>query len=145
MQVFSDKNIFLQKWQLYLKKQYGKKYRVFRDELGIWSIKCKYGFIQPYSIIKKELVAILTYKSLRGINILLQNLHLKTAPESRISQLGDFEVCIVFNEKDIKQFAELLSFGHKRQITEKQRKFLSKQLKKARKIKNSKKRLLNEK
>jgi len=134
-----DRDIPESIWQQYIKKRYGKKYRIFRDEIGIWSIKCKYGFIQPYSIVKSELVAILTYKTARGINILLNNLRLEQAPAFRISQRGDFEVCIVLAEKDIKYFAKLLAFGHKRQITEKQRQILSEQLKKARAIKNNRK------
>jgi len=131
-----DRDLSLKKWQGYFKKQYGKKYRVFRDELGIWSIKCKYGFVQPFSIVKKELVAVLTYKSLRGVNILVKKLQSESAPEFRISQLGDFEVSIVFSEKSIKQIAELLSFGHKRQISENERKILAERLKKARAMKN---------
>jgi hypothetical protein len=129
-----DCDIPLGQWQSYIKKQYGKKYRVFRDELGIWSIRCKYGFIQPYSIVKKELIAILMYKTSRGINILLRKLQSESAPSFRISQRGDFEVSIVFNEKNIKQFAELLSFNYKRQISEKQHMILVERLKKARAI-----------
>ncbi|MEF8848858.1 MAG: hypothetical protein V5A68_06965 [Candidatus Thermoplasmatota archaeon] len=130
-----DRDIPQSDWYQYIKKQYGKKYRIFRDELGIWSIKCKYGFLQPYSIVKKELVAVLTYKTLRGVNILLKKLQRKTAPDFRISQLGDFEVSIVFNEKDVKYFAELLKFNYKRQISEKERKKLIQRLKKAREAK----------
>ena len=133
---YGDMIIPLSTWQGYIKKCYGKKYRVFFDEIGISSIRCKYGFIQPYSIIKKELVAVLTYKSLRGINILLRELQSETAPAHRISQLGDFEVCIVFDEKNIKQFAELLKFNYKRQISKKEHKILCERLKKARKVLN---------
>ena len=73
---------------------------------------------------------------MRGINILFKKLQRNKALDFRISQLGDFEVCIVFNEKNIKQFAELLSFNYRRQISEKQRKILVERLKKARAIKN---------
>jgi len=130
-----DRDFNERTWQLYIKKQYGKKYRVFRDEIGIWSIRCKYGFIQPYSIVKKELVAVLTYKTSRGIYILLKKLQTETAPKHRISQLGDFEVCIAFDEKNVKQFAELLTFNYKRQVSKKEHKILCERLKKARKLK----------
>ena len=123
-------------WQRYIKKHYGKKYRVFRDELDIWSIKCKYGFIQPYSIFEKELVAILTYKSMRGVNLIEKELQSNTALGFRISQSGDYEVSIVFSEKNIKKIAELLKFNYKRQINEKERKILVERLKKARFVKN---------
>jgi hypothetical protein len=131
-----DRDIPFSQWQIYIKKQYGKKYRIFRDELGIWSIRCKYGFVQPFSIIKKEFVAILMYKTSRGINILLRKLQRKTAPSFRISQRGDFEVSIVFSEKNVKEFAELLSFNYRRQISAKQRKILIERLKKARSVRN---------
>jgi len=131
-----DKDIPLILWNKYFKKHYGKKYRVFRDEIGIWSIKCRYGFVQPYSIVKKELVAILSYKSQRGIKILLKNIQNIKALDFRISQRGDFEVSIVFSEKDIKQFAELLGFKRKRQISEQERKILALRLEKARAVKN---------
>jgi hypothetical protein len=130
-----DRDINERTWQLYIKNQYGKKYRVFRDEIGIWSIRCRYGFIQPYSIVKKELVAVLTYKTLRGVYILLKKLQTETAPKHRISQLGDFEVCIVFDEKNVKQFAELLKFNYKRQVSKKEHKILCERLKKARECK----------
>jgi hypothetical protein len=78
----------------------------------------------------------LTYKTRRGINILLKKLQSKTALGCRISQCGDFEVCIAFNEKNIREFAELLTFNYRRQITEKQRKILIERLKKARFVKN---------
>jgi len=132
---FLDRDIKKGVWQKYIKKRHGKKYRVFRDELGIWNIKCKYGFIQPYSIVKNELIAVLTYKTQRGIKILLKKLQSQTALAYRISQLGDFEVNIVFNEKNIKQFAELLKINYRRQISKKEHKILCERLKKARKIK----------
>ena len=131
-----DCDISENEWNRYIKKQYGKKYRCFRDELNIWSIKCKYCFIQPYSIIEKELVAVLTYKTQRGVNLIEKELQSNTALEFRISQHGDYEICIVFNEKNIKQMSELLSFGHRRQISENQRKILVERLKKARFVKN---------
>ena len=131
-----DRDIPERLWRGYLKKKYGKKYRIFFDKLGISSIRCKYGFVQPYSILKKELVAALTYKTSRGINILLKNLQSQKALEFRINQRGDFEVCIVFDEKYMNKMAELLSFGHRRQISEKQRKILAERLEKARAVKN---------
>jgi hypothetical protein len=127
-----DRDISTSDWNRYIKKQYGKKYRIFRDEIGIWSIKCRYGFIQPYSIVEKKLVAVLTYKSGRGITALKKNLRLETAPASRIVQDGDYEVSIAFAEKDAFYFAELLHFGTKRQVSERERKILAEQLKKAR-------------
>ncbi len=136
MTLTTNRDISESEWQRYLKKQYGKKYRVFFDELGISSIKCKYGFLQPYSIVDKELVAVLTYETQRGINILLRKLQTDKALDWRISQHGDYEISIVFSEKDINKIAELLSFGHRRQISENQREILVERLKKARFVKN---------
>ena len=124
-----DSNISDSVWNRYLKKKYGKTYRVFRDELGVWSIRCRYGFVQPYSIANKELVAVLTYRTSRGINILIQKLQSEPALEFRISQRGDFEVSLLFNEKNINQMDRLLSFGHRRQISEEQKKILIARLK----------------
>lgn len=134
--MLTDRDIPESEWQRYIKKEYGKKYRCFRDEIGIWSIKCKHGFIQPYSITKKQQHAILTFKSQRGINILLKKLQSQSALDWKTTQVGDYEICIAFNEKNIKQMSELLSFNYRRQISEKQRKILVERLKKARLVKN---------
>ena len=93
MKQILDRDLSDRRWNLYLKK-YHKKYRCFIDEIGIWSIKCRYGFIQPYSVVQKKLVAVLTYKSSRGINILLNHLQSDSAPDFIITQHGDFEINI---------------------------------------------------
>ncbi len=125
-----DQDFSKRPWNLYLKK-YQKRYRLFRDEIGVWSIKCKYGFIQPFSIAKGQLVAVLEYKSMRGVNILIKKLQSQSTLSFKLSQHGDSEVNICFHEKDIKFFAELLIFGHVRQINSEQRKILVERLEKA--------------
>ncbi len=42
-------------------KAYAHKYMVFRNEDHIWSIKCKYGIIQPYSLKNNLLVFVCTF------------------------------------------------------------------------------------
>jgi len=124
-----DRDVADSEWNRYLKKKYGSKYRVYRNEIGVWSIKCRYGFIAPFSIINQELKAVLTYQTQRGINILLKKLQQETALDFRIENHGDYELSLVFSEKDIEKMAELLLFGRKRQVSEEQRKILAARVK----------------
>lgn len=60
----SDRDIPQNIWNGYLKK-FKDRYLLERDELGIWQIRLKQnlGCIQPYSIVKEQLVAILSFRS----------------------------------------------------------------------------------
>jgi len=139
----NDKTIKQTTWNRYLKK-YSDDYKVYRNDEGIWTINCKYGFIQPYSIKHKQLIAVLTYKTQRGVNILLKKFSSDKAPDIKISQLGDFEVSIVFDEKDVVTVAELLHFRVRRHMTEEQRQFAIENLKNTRKFRKNTHKLYKE-
>jgi hypothetical protein len=122
MKVRTDINIPQKEWNSYLKK-YEKEYKVFKDEIGIWSIKCKHGFIQPHSMIDKELAAILNFKSQRGINLLKSACLSQQLQTSRITQEGDQDIVIVFNEKEIKTASCVFGCSKKKKLNEGLRKY----------------------
>ena len=98
----NDKDIPTTKWNRYLKK-YNKEFVLHTDDVGCWQIKLrkKIGFIQPYSIVNKELVAILNFKSNTGKSYWLKNLSNVEKIDLEITQDGESELCIKFKEKDI--------------------------------------------
>lgn len=132
-----DRDIKSGQWARYLKK-YKDKYLLNRDELGIWQIRLKQnlGYIQPYSIEKKQLVAILNFKSQQHKTFFKKRLIGNEGSVVKIMQEGIDELCLVFDEKNIKLLETLLKIRKKYKITQKQRKKLVERLKKAREIKN---------
>ncbi len=129
-----DMDIPLNSWQSYLKK-YKDKYLLEHNELGIWQIRLKrnLGFIQPYSIINKKLVAVLDFKTPNALTFFLkraQGFDVKT------SQRGDLDLCIVFDEKNIKSVENLFKIRKKYKLSKKEREKRVKRIKKARMVKN---------
>ena len=125
----NDRNISDRIWNSYIHKFDGK-YITFSDEIGICSIKLnrKLGFIQPYSIKKRQLVAVLTFRSGQHKTFFMK----KIPTVGFISQNGDSELCIVFNEKDIKKFENILGIRKRRKLSDEQRKVLSNNMHKLR-------------
>jgi hypothetical protein len=131
-----DRDIQLSVWNQYLKK-YDDHYLLRRDEIGICSIhlKQKLGFIHPYSIVHKQLVAVLTFRSKNHMTFFKKRLVTYKDLGLRIMQEGDFELCILFFEKDIKLVENLFKIRKKYKLTEKERKIRSERLRKARAVK----------
>lgn len=92
-------------WNIYLKK-YQDQYQIFMDSDRIWAIKCKYGNIKPYSILKGYLVfgSIMFTKKKKTYFLarLYQNLH----GFYDITQECDYEINIKFKESDLVRFQE---------------------------------------
>jgi len=128
-----DREIPQSIWNNYLKK-YKDKYLLSCDEIGIWSIrlKKKLGFIQPYSIINKQLVAVLTFNSSKHKSFFKNRLMRNKENDVEITQEGIYELCVVFNEKNIEQYENLLFLFKKPEISQKRRKELSEHMKKIR-------------
>ena len=99
-------------WNNYLKK-YNDKYKVRPDEINIWQIQCKYGTIQLYSILKKELCFVGDYKSAKGINLLKG----KLPAFCSVTQEGDWDIVVKFPESEIHNVIDLFLIRKKRQIS----------------------------
>ena len=116
----TDRDIPLREWQTYLKK-YSDKYLLGRNEDGIWHIRLKQnlGFIQPHSVVNKQLVAIMHFKSKNA-----KTFFLKRAKDFdvKINQEGDLDLCLVFDEKNIKNLEKLLKIRKRYKISTKERK-----------------------
>lgn len=49
-------------WNRYMKK-FGKKYRLKKDELNIWNLRCKFGTVQLFSLLKHQLCFVGVFRS----------------------------------------------------------------------------------
>jgi len=128
-----DRDIPDRTWNSYLKK-YEKTYRVKHDENGVYNILCKYGNIQLYSYTHKKLCAVLEFRSTRAVSGFLSKTKGLTF---KISQQGDTDIVIVFDEKDLSLFVKPCSVRIRKRfvITEARREQLREQLVQARKRK----------
>lgn len=121
-------------WNTYLKK-YEKEYRVKKDENDIYQILCRYGNIQLYSMFEKKLCAALGFRTSRHLTGFLTKIK---GLDYTISQRGDSDIVIVFNEKDLSKFTKACIIRMKRKcvkVTPERREQLRKQLELARKKK----------
>ena len=121
-----DRDIPASTWNTYL-KAYKDRYQLRRDEIGIWSIRLNknLGFIQPYSIVKKQLHAILTFRSSQHKTWFLKKLD----ADMIVSQEGDTELCIVFNESNLQKYEDLLCIRKRKNLSIEQRQRLSSRMK----------------
>jgi len=117
-----DRDIPESIWNRYLKK-YKDKYLLERDEIGIWGIrlKQKLGFIQPFSLIDKQLVAVMTFRSQQHKTFFKKKLVGNVGFLVKITQEGIDELCLMFDEKNIKQLETLLKIRKKYKISKKER------------------------
>jgi len=116
-----DRDIPLRTWQCYIKK-YKDRYLLNCDEIGIWQIRLKQnlGFIQPYSIVKKQLVAVMTFRSRNQKTFFIKKMKRTTDFSLKITQDGEQELCIVFNEKNIKQLENLFKIRKRYKFSKKE-------------------------
>ena len=131
-----DRDLKFNVWQHYMKK-YSDHYLLNRDELGIWQIRLKenLGHIQPFSIVNKKLVAILDFNTKNKKTFFIKRTH---DFEVRINQEGEQDLCIVFDEKNIKQCEKLFKIRKRYKISKKEIQKRIQRIEKAREIKNSK-------
>ena len=89
-----DRDITESVWNRYLKK-YNNKYMLERDEIGIWGIRLKQnlGFIQPYSLVDKQLVAVMTFRSSQHKTFFKKKLVGNVGFLVEITQEGVDELC----------------------------------------------------
>ena len=131
----SDRDIPISVWNRYMKK-FGDRYRIFRDEIGEWGIRCKFGKIQLYSMLKKQLCFIGQFRSVRHKGGLLRKLNENTDLTAKITQEGDTEVVIMFPEEEFDSIALSLLPRKKTKYSEEYRVILLERLKKARSMKD---------
>ena len=118
----SDREIPETIWNNYM-RVFDTKYKVFKDEVGIHHLKCKYGSIYPHSMIKHELGVVLQFKSNQGVEVAKQRLT-ELSPSSYTSHEGEGDVVIVFPESDLDKVAGYLQVRYKRQYTPEQKEAL---------------------
>ncbi len=128
MKSFIDSNIPNRVWKLYLKK-YSDKYLLKKDELGIWHIRCKYGFIQLFSFVKHQLVFVGDFRSKKHLTWFKKKIVNK---KCTISTEGDSGISIVFDEKFLPSMANSLNIIKKRKISEGHRRLLIERIRHAR-------------
>ena len=134
-----DRDLSLSQWQGYLKK-YSDKYLLKCGELGNWQIRLKenLGFIELYSLVKRQLVAVLTFRSCKHKTYFKKRLVGNIGNLVKITQEGEYELCLKFDEKNIKQLEFLLKIRKKFRISKKERLRRIKRLEKARFMRNKK-------
>ena len=116
-------------WNRYMKK-YGSKYRLVKDEINIWHIRCKFGTIKLYSLLKHQLCFVGDFRSIRHKNAFKKKLDFK----HEISQEGDADIVIMFDEKILDSTAKAFRLYYKIKISEERREQLSKQMKRVREM-----------
>ena len=132
-----DRDILKSEWNQYLKK-YVDKYMLMRDEVGVWSIRLKQnlGFIQPYSLLNKRLVAVMTFRSKQHKTFFKKRLIKKQGIDLRTIQEGDIDLCVMFAEKTLGEVETLFKIRKKFKLSKKEREKRIQRLKKARLVKN---------
>jgi hypothetical protein len=131
-----DRDIPISKWNSYLKK-YADKYLLNCGDLGNWEIRLKenLGFIELYSLVKRQLVAILTFRSGKHKTFFKKRLVGNIENMVKITQEGEYELCLMFDEDNIKQLEFLLKIRKRFKISQKEREKRIERLKKARLVK----------
>lgn len=125
----TDMEIPSRVWNTYLTK-YKEKYRVHingKNNEYIMSIWCKpkeKHFIQPYSIVKKQLVFVGTFNSPKGITYLKRKLpnYCKVVFET------ETEINVVFPESKIEELVNILKIYRRKKLSKENIKILKKNL-----------------
>lgn len=123
-------------WHRYMKK-FGNKYRLFKDDINHWHLQCKFGQVSLYSMIGHQLCFVGDLRSPRHLSGFKRTL-VKNSFQHMISQEGDTNIVIAFDEKFLNSMAQTLRIYKKKKISEEQRERLRMQIQKARKMRKSK-------
>ena len=102
---------------------------MFCDECGNWQIKCKFGSIQLFSIVKNQLVFVADFNSSMRKTYFLKKV-VKTHAFNFISQEGHIDLCLVFNEVDLHFYDKICRCYHKKKLSPEHRQKLAEQMKK---------------
>ena len=120
MRLYRDSEISDRVWNLYIKK-YCHQYLLRKDEQGIWTVRCKYGSIQPYSIINKKLCFVAEYPTSRKKTFALKNL-----PKfCTLTQEGDADFVCSFDEDKLGLLENVFIIRKKRKLSKETREQLS--------------------
>lgn len=114
-----DRDISESEWNKYLDK-YTTMYVIHIDEIGISCIKLNknMGYIQPYSIVNKKLIAVMDFKHNKTKNIIKRKLERMNI---QIVQDGDCELSFVFPESILKSMESIINIRKRRDLSEKTR------------------------
>lgn len=122
-----DRDIPDKIWDGYLRK-YTDEYRVFRGDEGTYKIRCKFGQIEPYSLIHGYLCFAGTFSS-----PMKKTWFLKKRPANvEVTQDGEWEATVKFSEDYLPSLVDWLGVCKKRRLTESDRNRRREILKKAR-------------
>jgi hypothetical protein len=122
MEYKTDRDIPDTIWNNYM-RVYDNKYKVYKDEAGVYHLKCRYGSVYLHSMINHKLSAVLEYKSMQGVEIAKRTLT-ELAGEAEVTQEGVSDVVIVFSEFLLDKVAGFLQVRYKRRYSEEQKKQL---------------------
>ena len=113
-----DADVPLNIWNGYLKK-YNDKYQTVFDELGTCQIRLLkgLGFIQPYSIIHKRLVAVMSFRSVRHKSGFKSKMVKTRLHGLEITQEGDTDICVSFPESIINKAVGLFLIRRRKHIS----------------------------
>ena len=138
-EILLERDIPLRRWNCYLKK-YDDRYLINCSELGNWQIRLKQnlGYIELYSLVKKQLVAVLSFRSGKHKTFFKKRLVGNIEKLVKITQEGEFELCLMFDEKNIKQLEFLLKIRKHYKISKKERENRKIRVNKSRAVRNGK-------
>ena len=123
-----DRDLSDRTWNTYCKK-FGNKYIIDHDEINIAVLRCTFGNIQPYSIIKKQLCFVGDFRSVRHKNAFKK----KCTFKHKITQEGDTDIVIMFSEGILDSTAQKLKIHRKKNLSDEQRNVLRERMAKIRK------------
>jgi len=111
-----DKDIPEKIWSNYMKK-YTKKHILFLGEDKIWKIKCRFGQIEPYSLIKGLLSFYGNFPSPNKKTYFLK----KLISFSEVVTEGYDEIVIKFKEKELSNLNKLLKVKNRMNLSDEER------------------------
>ncbi len=107
-------------WNEYMKK-YSSKYRVFKDDDGIWYIKCKKGKIAMWSIIKHKAFFISNPLTSKQKTYFLKKTLENSKNQLDLVQDSIYEFVITFDENLISSYAYLLGIVKRMKLSKEEK------------------------
>jgi len=123
-----DRDIPDREWNMYIRKKYEKDYRVITKEDGTTAIKCKFGAIEPYSLIKGKLLFCGEFPTNSKKTYFLKNQPTFVG----IKENYDFGCVLVFPEKELKKLEKAMQIKGRNKLSEETRQKLRDNLNKIR-------------
>ena len=120
-------------WNRYMKR-FEKKYRLKKDELNIWNLRCKFGTVQLYSLSKRQLCFVGDFRSRQHLTWFKKSLK-KLTVKTMILQESDTDIVVMFGEDKLDLMSNTLRIYRKYKISDEHRKALAKRMIKIREMK----------